>query len=69
MTELEYVPWADGHCCLLPPLHDVKREAGLKIGTEWTCPDCGLLHVVVKRGSLSLDWISYGPAAPLQRQS
>lgn len=61
MTDLEYVPWRETHYCQPPPLHDVAREAGLRLGTRWTCPECGAVSTVVKIDGSSLNWLSYGP--------
>lgn len=61
MSELEYVSWRGMHFCPSPPIHDVDQEASLKVGTEWTCPECSAHYVVADIGRTGLDWITFGP--------
>jgi len=64
MAGLEYENWDDVHYCPTPPICDVAGKRSLKPGGEWTCPDCGAVHVVARVDRTSVQWISFGPGRP-----
>ena len=60
MAGIEYENWDDVHYCPTPPIGDVAGKRSLKPGGEWTCPDCGAVHVVARVDRTSVRWISFG---------
>lgn len=58
MSELEYEPWHEIHYCPTPPIN--QTGSTLKTGTEWACPECAAVHVVVTLDGTGRSWISFG---------